>query len=131
MVSKIRRWGRIGALAALFASTSALADYELYKDGDTTLNLQFTTIGAQFGQDQSWFGVEKNFAGVTGKHWTEFGTEFGAKGEMGLWGGTFFGEASGIYTRSSGDDASGVAVGDGDLPPAPGSIGCGLALAAY
>ena len=98
-------------VVAVLYSTSALADYELYKEGDTTLNLQFTTIGAQFGQDQSWFGEASSFIGSGGHHWTEFGTEFGGKGEMGLWGGTFFGEASGIYTRSSGDDASGVTVG--------------------
>src|ERR1044072_4854677 len=88
----------------LFAA-SALADYELYNANDTKLDLQLNVIGAQFGQDQSWFGVSHSFLNASESHWTEFGTEFGAKAESKLWGGTFFAQASGVYTRTSGDDA--------------------------
>ena len=103
---------RLGVLAtATLCATSAFADYALYKSDDTKLDLQFTVAGEQFGQDQSWFGVSNSFLDVSAHHWTEFGTEFGAKGETGLWGGTFFGQASGVYTRTSGDDASGVTTG--------------------
>ncbi len=94
-------------------TTNALADYELYNANDTKIDLQFMTIGAQFGQDQSWFGESHSFLNISAGHWTEFGSEFGAKVETSLWGGTVFGQASGVYTRTSGDDASGVTVGHG------------------
>ena len=42
-----------------------LADYELYNKDDTKLDLQFMTIGAQFGQDQSWFGESHSFLNVS------------------------------------------------------------------
>ncbi len=107
--SRIVRIGIVMA-ASLFAGY-AFADYELYNKDDTKLDLALTVNSAQFGQDQSWFGREQSFLGVSGHHWTEFGTEFGTKFETKLGGGTLFGEASGIYTRSSGDDASGVTSG--------------------
>ncbi len=100
--------------AAVFTTvftTNALADYELYNANDTKVDLQFMAIGAQFGQDQSWFGESHSFLNISAGHWTEFGSEFGAKAETSLWGGTVFGQASGVYTRTSGDDASGVTVG--------------------
>ncbi len=98
------------ALATLFA-TNALADYELYNANDTKIDLQLLTVGAQIGQDQSWFGVSHSFLNASASHWTEFGTEFGATVELSLWRGTFFSQASGVYTRTSGDDASGVTTG--------------------
>ena len=96
---------------ATLLATSAFADYELYNANDTKLELQFTAAGEQFGQNQSWFGESHSFLNASESHWTEFGTEFGAKAETSLWGGTFFGQASGVYTRTSGDDASGVTTG--------------------
>ncbi len=94
-------------VAALLGAT-AQADYELYNANDTKLDVQLTVVGAQFGQDQPWWGEELSFLNVSANHWTEFGTEFGAKFDSKLWGGTLFGQASGIYTRSSGDDPSGL-----------------------
>jgi hypothetical protein len=92
-------------------ATAAFGDYELYNKDDTKLDLQLMAIGNQFGQNESWFGESHSLLNVSASHWTEFGTEFGAKGETKLWDGTFFAQASGVYTRSSGDDASGVTTG--------------------
>ncbi len=100
--------------SAMF-TTNVLADYELYNKDDTKLGLQFMTIGAQFGQDQSWFGQAHEFLNISAGHWTEFGSEFGATAETSLWGGTVFGQASGVYTRTSGDDASGVTTGMSEM----------------
>jgi len=104
--------GRVGVLVvANLLAASALADYELYNENDTKLDLQLMVIGNQFGQDASWFGESHALLNISAAHWTEFGTEFGAKAETKLWDGTFFAEASGVYTRTSGDDASGVTTG--------------------
>jgi hypothetical protein len=65
----------------------------------------------QIGQDESWFGVSHDLLNLSGHHWTEFGSEFGVSGETALGGGTLFSEVSGIYTRSSGDHASGTTAG--------------------
>jgi hypothetical protein len=107
------RWTvRIGLFAAAISmATAASADYELYNKDDTKIDLQLMVIGAQFGQDQSWFGESHSFLNASEDHWSEFGSEFGMKFESKLGAGTLFGEASGVYTRSSGDDASGVTTG--------------------
>ncbi len=97
-------------VATLLAAT-AQADYELYNTNDTKLDLQLTVVGAQFGQNEPWWGEEHSFLNVSANHWTEFGTKFGAKFESKLWGGTLFGEGSGVYTHSSGDDPSGLTAG--------------------
>jgi hypothetical protein len=96
--------------ASVFAS-GAMADYELYNKDDTKLDLQLMAVGAQFGQDQSWFGESHSFLNASESHWTELGSEFGLKFESKLWGGTVFGQASGVYTHTSGDDASGITTG--------------------
>jgi hypothetical protein len=98
-------------LGASLFTCATLADYEVYNEHDTTIDLQFMTIGAQFGQDQAWFGESHSFLNVSASHWTEFGAEPGLKFESKLGPGTFFGAVSGVYTRSSGDDASGVTTG--------------------
>ena len=97
-------------IAALLAAT-AHADYELYNANDTKLDLELTVVGAQFGQDQPWWGEQQSFLNVSADHWTEFGSKFGANFESKLWGGTLFGRANGVYTRSSGDDPSGLTAG--------------------
>jgi hypothetical protein len=104
--------GRAGMFvaAALFGS-GAHAEYEIYNANDTKIDLELTVVGAQFGQDAPWFGAEHSFLNISASHWTEFGTEFGGKIESKLWGGTLFAEATGVYTRSSGDDPSGVTEG--------------------
>ena len=100
-----------GVVAAISFAATAHADYELYNTNDTKLDLQLTVVGAQFGQDQPWWGEEHSFLNISANHWTEFGTKFGAKFDSKLWGGTLFGQASGVYTRSSGDDPSGLTAG--------------------
>ena len=105
--------GAVVAAATLLAAT-AQADYELYNANDTKLDLQLTVVGAQFGQDQPWWGEQHSFLNVSADHWTEFGTKFGAIFETKLWGGTAFGQVSGVYTRSSGDDPSALTAGLSD-----------------
>jgi hypothetical protein len=104
--------GAISIATALFAN-GALADYEIYNANNIKLDLELVVQGAQFGQNNPWWGEEHSFLNVSANHWTEFGTEFGAKFESQVWGGTLFGESTGIYTRSSGDDPSGVTEGLG------------------
>jgi len=105
------------SLAAVVASCvlpiPVQADYEVYNANDTKLDLQLTVVGAQFGQNEPWWGAEHSFLNVSANHWTEFGTTFGAKFDSKLWGGDLFGQASGVYTRSSGDDPSGLTEGLG------------------
>ena len=108
------RLARVGVFAAMTSFASgALADYEIYNANDIKLDLELTVMGAQFGQDAPWFGEQHSFLNVSANHWSEFGTEFGGKLESQLWGGTLFAETTGIYTRSSGDDSSGVTEGLG------------------
>jgi hypothetical protein len=102
--------GVIGVAAMLFGG-AASAEYEIYNANDIKLDLELQVIGAQFGQDAPWFGAQHSFLNVSANHWTEFGTEFGGKFESKLWGGTLFGEVTGVYTHSSGDDSSGVTEG--------------------
>ena len=92
-------------------TNASMADYELYNANDTKLDFQFMTIGAEFGQNQPWFGEEHSFLNVSANHWTEFGTESGLKFVSKIGPGTLFGQVSGVYTRTSGDDASGVTTG--------------------
>jgi hypothetical protein len=111
-----RRASRLGiVVAAHLCAGTALADYELYNANDTKLDLQLTVVGAQFGQDKSWFGESHDFLNASEDHWTEFGTKFGTSFESKQLGGTFFGQASGIYTQQSGDDASGLTAGLDDV----------------
>jgi hypothetical protein len=116
MITPLKRCSRLACLLATnLCAGTALADYTLYEANDTKLDLQLTVVGAQFGQDQSWFGESQSFLNASEDHWTEFGTEFGASFESQLLGGTVFGEASGIFTDQSGDDASGITATEDDV----------------
>jgi predicted porin len=102
--------GAVSIGIGLFAS-DAMAGYELYNKDETKLDLNLQVVGAQIGQSDPWFGEQHAFLNVSANHWTEFGTEFGLSGETTLGDGTLFSEFSGVYTRSSGDDSSGVTAG--------------------
>ena len=96
-----------------FQAAPASADYEIYNANGNKVDLQLLMVGAQFGQNQSWFGESHSFLNVSSSHWTEAGSEFGLKVESEVGGGALFGAVSGVYTRTSGDDASGVTEGLG------------------
>jgi hypothetical protein len=91
-----------------------MAAHKLYNKDETKLDLNFTVVGAQFINQDSWFGESENFLGGDTDDWAEFGAEPGLAFEMGLGGGTLFGEVSGAYTTTAGDDASGLTIGNDD-----------------
>lgn len=100
--------------AAPLLATTAVAEYTLYEQGDNKLDLEFNIVGAQFMNSNSWFGESEAFLGADTEDWSELGTELGIGLETGLGNGTLFGKVSGVYTSTSGDDASGLTVGDTD-----------------
>jgi hypothetical protein len=112
-MSRAFAWfARAAAVATvLFANVAQAAGYSLYDKNDTKVDFNFMVQGAQFGQNESWFGESHSFLNASESHWTEFGTEPGLKFETKLGAGTLFGEVSGVYTRTSGDDASGITSG--------------------
>jgi hypothetical protein len=99
--------------AALTAATAA-GEYTVYESGDRKVNFELTVIGAQFLNQDSWFGESESFLGADTDDWSEFGAEPGLTFEAGLGGGTLFGAVSGVYTTTGGDDASGLTVGSND-----------------
>lgn len=106
---------RHGAMAgACLLATTAFGDYSVYEEGDRKVDFKLTAVGAQFQNEDSWFGESENFLGGDTDDWAEFGVEPGLAFEMGLGGGTFFGEVSGVYTTTAGDDASGLTIGTDD-----------------
>ena len=110
---RIRGSMSLGLVPLLWA-WAAHADFKLYdKDGyklDGVLSLQ----GAVFQGKDSWFGVQESFIGENVDNWAEQAIELGLKGEAGLAGGKIFGEYSVLQTRTYGDDASGLTIGDDD-----------------
>ncbi len=114
--------GRLTARATLAISallgTVAFAEVELYRGDDTKLTLHVDVLGAGFVSGDSWFGESESFLGADTNSWLELGLEPGLSFETPVGGGTLFGELSGVYTRTFGDDASGETIGlddTGDL----------------
>jgi len=68
-------------------------------------------IGATFLGSNSYFGESESFNCANTDDWTEGAAELGFKGNTGVGQGTFFWDASGLVTRTWGDDASGLTVG--------------------
>jgi hypothetical protein len=111
-LTKIVRHGAVAGACLL--ATTAFGDYSVYEEGDRKVDLELTVVGATFMNTDSWYGESENFLGGDTDDWSEFGAEPGIAFEMGLGGGTLFGAASGVYTTTSGDDASGLTLGTSD-----------------
>lgn len=96
--------------ASLFASTT-MAEFEIYKKGDTSLHFNFEVQGAGFANSNSWFGESKAFLGDNTNTWAELGVEPGLSFQMPAGKGVMFGELSWVYTDTYSDDASGLTIG--------------------
>ena len=66
---------------------------------------------ATFLGNNSYFGESVSFTGANTDDWSEAVVELGLKGHTSLGKGTFFGEFSGLVSKTWGDDASGLTVG--------------------
>ena len=99
------------ALGAALGAPAALAEFELYSDDTTKLTFNFDAIVAGFASDESWFGASKEFLGGPTNTWAEYGAEPRLSLESKFAGGTLFGQASGVYTYTGSDDASGLTIG--------------------
>jgi hypothetical protein len=95
------------------ATRPASAERELYRDDAHGAKLDFTfdLIGAWYNGNNSWFGRSAQFLGANTDHWADIGMEPGLTYERSLGRGTLFGAVSGVYTSTTGDDASGLTIG--------------------
>ena len=107
-----RQFGVALALILGAIPISARAEYSLYEDGATRASFSLDLIGAGFGGSDAWFGESESFLGVNTNNWLEIGVEPGLALEWALGTGTAYGEVSGVYTRTFGDDASGLTFGE-------------------
>jgi Alginate export len=108
--SRIYR-GTIAAALCSIAATAADA-LELLggKSTDTKLSLNADFVSAGFMNSNSWFGRSKEFLGADTNHWLEVGFEPKLAFETPVGRGTLVAQLSGVYTRTYGDDASGLGV---------------------
>jgi hypothetical protein len=80
------------------------------KDG-IELAFRADVIAAFYSSNDSWFGASESFLGANTDHWADLGLDAGLRFEKRLGDGTLFSELSGVYTSTSGDDASGSTIG--------------------
>jgi len=97
----------------VLAVQPARAEHELYKDDahGARLDFSFDLVGAWYNGNNSWFGRSAQFLGANTDHWADIGMEPGLTYERQLGRGTLFGAVSGVYTSTTGNDASGLTVG--------------------
>ncbi len=113
-------------ISLLLTVGAVVADFSIYEEDDTKVDIQLSLIGATFQGSGAYFGADEEFMGTDVNNWAEQGLEIGITAETGLFGGTFFGAASGIQTRTFSDDASGFTIGlddPGDVNLEQGHVG--------
>lgn len=121
LIATASRVGARAPLLAIVASAFArvvLADWndiatQGAKEG-TTWAYRADAIAALYSSNDAWFGASESFLGLGVDHWADVGLDAGLSFEKKLADGTFFSELSGVYTSTSGDDASGSTVGLAD-----------------
>lgn len=113
MIVKSPRVGLLG-LTGIFVSAAAHAEFNLLDGNGYRLDGELELEGAVFQGHNSWFGVADEFVGADVDNWAEQAIQFGLVGETDLWGGKMFGEWTWLQTRTYGDDASGLTVGEND-----------------
>ncbi|HXS80988.1 MAG TPA: hypothetical protein VN818_11910 [Gammaproteobacteria bacterium] len=112
---------RVGVRAALLAivaggfARAVLADWNDIatpgaKEG-TAWAYRADAIAAVYSSNDAWFGASESFLGLGIDHWADVGLDAGLSFEKTLGDGIFFSELGGVYTSTSGDDASGSTVG--------------------
>jgi hypothetical protein len=107
---RIHRVAIVGALCSIAATAAGAMELLDGKSTDTKLNLNADFVVAGFSNN-SWFGKSKEFLGANTDHWLELGFEPKLALEKPAWGGTVLAQASGVYTRTDDNDASGLTVG--------------------
>jgi hypothetical protein len=105
-------WSQVAVLASagLYAGT-ATAEFELYNKDGRKLVFNVDLVGAGFVNSNSWFGQSDAFLGDDTDSWFELGVEPRLTFELPVGRGTVFGQLSGVYTNTFGDDASGLTIG--------------------
>lgn len=105
-------WVRAAVMtcAGLYAGTTA-AEFELYNQDGRKLVFNVDLVGAGFVNFNSWFGQSKAFLGDDTNSWFEMGVEPRMAFELPVGKGTVFGQLSGVYTNTFGEDASGLTIG--------------------
>ena len=103
------------AIVATAVSRAALADWNeitLQRAAEgTKLAFRADAIAAFYSSNDSWFGASESYLGANTDHWADLGFDAGLSFEKKLFDGAFFSELSGVYTSTSGDDASGSTIG--------------------
>jgi len=97
--------------AAVLAASPARAEWEVYNKNGAKLVINADIVTAGFANANPWFGEDEEFLGDDTGGWLEFGFEPKLTGEMPLGGGTAYGQVSGVYTSTIGEDASGLTIG--------------------
>jgi hypothetical protein len=108
---EMRAVGAMVLASAMLATAPASAEWEVYNRDGAKLVINADIIGAGFANADSWFGEDEEFLGDDTDNWLEFGFEPKLSGEMPLGGGTAYGQVSGVYTATIGEDASGLSIG--------------------
>jgi hypothetical protein len=98
---------------AAAVSRAAFAEWEIYSEETqaTKLVLNVDVAAAWYNSNDSWFGESQSFLGANTDHWAEIGLEPTLSFETRAGNGILFAGLSGVYTSTSGDDASGLTVG--------------------
>jgi Alginate export len=106
-----RRLHYVSLLCAALLPTPAAAEHDLYSTEESRLVVNFNLVGAVFLNADALFGRSEALLGADTNTWGEFGAEFGLAWEHTSGRSTFFAELSGVYSRTGGDDASGLTIG--------------------
>ena len=92
-------------------SSAAFAQDQAEQEAEKNFDLNLDIVTATFMGNNTYFGQSIDFNGANTDDWTEAVIELGLKGFKPLGKGTFFGEFSGLVSKTWGDDASGLTVG--------------------
>jgi hypothetical protein len=107
----MRALGAMVLVASLAAARTVSAEWEVYNRDGAKVVINADIVVAGFGNADSWFGEDEEFLGDETDAWLEFGFEPRLSAEMPVGGGTLYGQVSGVYTGTVGEDASGLTIG--------------------
>jgi hypothetical protein len=99
---------------AFFASglvASSATAFDIIDEGETKLSFNVDFATAVFIGADSWFDQSEAFLGAETDDWQEVGVEPALLFETPAGKGKFSAQLSGVYTKTYGDDASGLTIG--------------------
>jgi Alginate export len=108
---RIYRGAIVAALCSIAATAAGAVELLDGKSTETKLDLNADFVTAGFMNSNPWFGRSKEFLGADTNHWLELGFEPKLALETPVGRGTLVAQLSGVYTRTWGDDASGLTIG--------------------